>query len=85
MTAINEFRELGDDELVTRLGESKAELRPCTSTALELVNAIRATQDPNGRSMHFPSSQPTAAMQSKRRTNVESGVSREYAKDAIVQ
>jgi large subunit ribosomal protein L29 len=25
MTAINEFRELGDDELVTRLGEAKTE------------------------------------------------------------
>ena len=25
MTAVNEFRELGDDELVTRLGEAKTE------------------------------------------------------------
>ena len=35
---------------VTPLGQSDAELSPCTSTALELVNAIRATQDPHGRS-----------------------------------
>lgn len=41
----------------TPLGVSEAALRPCTSTALELVNAIRANQDPNGRSsvgLHAP-------------------------------
>ena len=35
---------------VTPLGKSDAELPPCTQTALEMVNAIRARQDPHGRS-----------------------------------
>ncbi|HEY3286119.1 MAG TPA: ketoacyl-ACP synthase III [Gemmatimonadaceae bacterium] len=35
---------------VTPLGVSDRELPPCTKTALEIVNAIRAGQDPNGRS-----------------------------------
>ena len=33
---------------VTPLGDSDAELPPCTETALELVNRVRATQDPHG-------------------------------------
>lgn len=37
-------------ERVTPLGESSMELPPCTQTALEMVNAIRANQDPHGRS-----------------------------------
>lgn len=35
---------------VTPLGESSRELPPCTQTALEMVNEIRALQDPHGRS-----------------------------------
>jgi len=35
---------------VTPLGESSAELPPVTQTALEMVNAVRANQDPHGRS-----------------------------------
>jgi 3-oxoacyl-[acyl-carrier-protein] synthase-3 len=35
---------------VTPLGASPREFPPCTQTALEMVNAIRATQDPHGRS-----------------------------------
>ncbi len=35
---------------VTPLGTSDRELPPCTKTALELVNEIRALQDPRGRS-----------------------------------
>jgi 3-oxoacyl-[acyl-carrier-protein] synthase-3 len=35
---------------VTPLGVSDRELPPCTKTALEIVNEIRAGQDPNGRS-----------------------------------
>lgn len=35
---------------VTPLGAADRELPPCTQTALELVNVIRATQDPHGRS-----------------------------------
>ena len=38
-------------ERVTPLGTSDAELAPCTQTALELVNEIRAHQDPHGRSL----------------------------------
>jgi 3-oxoacyl-(acyl-carrier-protein) synthase III len=38
-------------ERVTPLGESDRELPPCTQTALEMVNVIRATQDPHGRSL----------------------------------
>ena len=38
-------------ERVTPLGESEHELPPCTHTALEMVNVIRATQDPHGRSL----------------------------------
>ena len=34
----------------TPLGTSDAELPPCTQTALEMVNEIRAEQDPHGRS-----------------------------------
>ncbi len=37
-------------ERVTPLGQSAAELPPVTQTALEMVNAIRANQDPHGRS-----------------------------------
>lgn len=37
-------------ERVTPLGESSRTLPPFDGTALELVNAIRATQDPHGRS-----------------------------------
>ena len=35
---------------VTPLGTSDRELPPCTQTALEMVNAVRANQDPHGRS-----------------------------------
>ncbi|MBX3131920.1 MAG: hypothetical protein KF689_00865 [Gemmatimonadaceae bacterium] len=35
---------------MTPLGESAMELPPLTQTALELVNAARAGQDPHGRS-----------------------------------
>jgi 3-oxoacyl-[acyl-carrier-protein] synthase III len=35
---------------VTPLGTSDLELPPCTKTALEMVNEIRAHQDPHGRS-----------------------------------
>ncbi|MHB1311923.1 MAG: beta-ketoacyl-ACP synthase 3 [Gemmatimonadaceae bacterium] len=35
---------------VTPLGTSDRELPPCTRTALEMVNAVRAQQDPHGRS-----------------------------------
>jgi 3-oxoacyl-[acyl-carrier-protein] synthase-3 len=35
---------------VTPLGESPLQLPPLTKTALELVNAVRANQDPHGRS-----------------------------------
>lgn len=35
---------------VTPLGESARELPPCHASALELVNRVRATQDPHGRS-----------------------------------
>jgi 3-oxoacyl-[acyl-carrier-protein] synthase-3 len=37
-------------ERVTPLGESARELPPCPVSALELVNRVRATQDPHGRS-----------------------------------
>jgi len=37
-------------ERVTPLGVSSRALPPCEQTALEMVNAIRATQDPHGRS-----------------------------------
>lgn len=37
-------------ERVTPLGTSDAALPPCEKTALEMVNAIRAGQDPHGRS-----------------------------------
>jgi 3-oxoacyl-[acyl-carrier-protein] synthase-3 len=37
-------------ERVTPLGPSARTLPPFDGTALELVNAIRATQDPHGRS-----------------------------------
>ncbi len=36
---------------ITPLGISKRELPPCTETALALVNRVRATQDPHGRSL----------------------------------
>jgi 3-oxoacyl-[acyl-carrier-protein] synthase-3 len=36
---------------VTPLGTSDVQLPPCTRTALDLVNDIRATQDPHGRSL----------------------------------
>ena len=36
---------------VTPLGVSDRELPPCTESALELVNKVRATQDPHGRSL----------------------------------
>lgn len=36
---------------VTPLGESTMTLPPCDKTALELVNEIRANQDPHGRSV----------------------------------
>jgi len=36
---------------VTPLGTSDRTLVPCTETALELVNKVRATQDPHGRSL----------------------------------
>ena len=35
---------------VTPLGTSDRQLPPCTQTALEMVNEIRAGQDPHGRS-----------------------------------
>jgi 3-oxoacyl-[acyl-carrier-protein] synthase-3 len=35
---------------VTPLGTSDRVLPPCTRTALEMVNEIRSTQDPHGRS-----------------------------------
>jgi 3-oxoacyl-[acyl-carrier-protein] synthase-3 len=35
---------------VTPLGASDRQLPPCTQTALEMVNEIRAGQDPHGRS-----------------------------------
>jgi 3-oxoacyl-[acyl-carrier-protein] synthase-3 len=53
-------------ERVTPLGESEHELPPCTHTALEMVNVIRATQDPHGRSLRglmapvFAETRPTA-------------------------
>jgi 3-oxoacyl-[acyl-carrier-protein] synthase-3 len=34
----------------TPLGTTDIELPPCTQTALEMVNGIRAHQDPHGRS-----------------------------------
>jgi 3-oxoacyl-[acyl-carrier-protein] synthase-3 len=37
-------------ERVTPLGHSDVQLPPCTRTALEMVNEIRARQDPHGRS-----------------------------------
>jgi 3-oxoacyl-[acyl-carrier-protein] synthase-3 len=37
-------------ERVTPLGTTDAEIAPCTETALELVNKVRAMQDPHGRS-----------------------------------
>lgn len=36
---------------VTPLGESSMMLPPCEQTALEIVNAVRAVQDPHGRSI----------------------------------
>jgi len=35
---------------VTPLGTSDATLPPCTETALQMVNRVRANQDPHGRS-----------------------------------
>lgn len=35
---------------VTPLGTTTRDLEPCTKTALEMVNAVRAQQDPHGRS-----------------------------------
>ena len=37
-------------ERVTPLRQSDVELPPCTQTALEMVNQVRARQDPHGRS-----------------------------------
>ncbi len=37
-------------ERVTPLGESALQMPAATQTALEMVNAVRATQDPGGRS-----------------------------------
>jgi 3-oxoacyl-[acyl-carrier-protein] synthase-3 len=37
-------------ERVTPLGESSVSLPPATQTALEMVNVLRARQDPHGRS-----------------------------------
>jgi 3-oxoacyl-[acyl-carrier-protein] synthase III len=37
---------------ITPLGESAAAFPPLTRSALEIVNAVRATQDPAGRSAH---------------------------------
>jgi 3-oxoacyl-[acyl-carrier-protein] synthase-3 len=37
-------------ERVTPLGTTDAALPPCTRTALEMVNDVRAVQDPHGRS-----------------------------------
>ncbi|MBM3908138.1 MAG: ketoacyl-ACP synthase III [Gemmatimonadetes bacterium] len=39
-------------ERITPLGESPRELPPLTKTALEMVNEIRAGQDPHGRSVN---------------------------------
>jgi 3-oxoacyl-[acyl-carrier-protein] synthase-3 len=36
---------------ITPLGSSDRELEPCTKSALEMVNEIRARQDPHGRSV----------------------------------
>ena len=47
---------------VTPLGQSSAALPPATKTALELVNDIRATQDPHGRSAAGLSRAPGSAM-----------------------
>ncbi len=47
---------------VTPLGQSTAALPPATKTALELVNDIRATQDPHGRSAAGLSRAPGSAM-----------------------
>ncbi|MEP7380185.1 MAG: ketoacyl-ACP synthase III [Gemmatimonadota bacterium] len=38
-------------ERVTPLGHSDCELPPCEMTALEMVNQVRAHQDPHGRSL----------------------------------
>jgi 3-oxoacyl-[acyl-carrier-protein] synthase-3 len=38
-------------ERVTPMGTSDRELPPCTQTALEMVNVVRARQDPHGRSL----------------------------------
>lgn len=38
-------------ERTTPLGQSTMELPPCTETALEMVNRVRAGQDPHGRSL----------------------------------
>jgi 3-oxoacyl-[acyl-carrier-protein] synthase-3 len=38
-------------ERTTPLGTSDCELPACTQTALEMVNAVRARQDPHGRSL----------------------------------
>lgn len=38
-------------ERVTPVGVSTRELPPCPETALDLVNRVRATQDPHGRSL----------------------------------
>ena len=38
-------------ERTTPIGTADIELPPCTQTALEMVNQIRATQDPHGRSL----------------------------------
>lgn len=38
-------------ERITPLGVSDAKLPPCERTALELVNEVRARQDPHGRSL----------------------------------
>ena len=35
----------------TPIGTSDIDIAPCTQTALEMVNQIRATQDPHGRSL----------------------------------
>ncbi|HEX4933203.1 MAG TPA: ketoacyl-ACP synthase III [Gemmatimonadaceae bacterium] len=37
-------------ERITPLGTTDADLPPCTQSALEMVNAVRAHQDPHGRS-----------------------------------
>ena len=41
---------VGAVEPVTPLGESALQMPAATQTALEMVNAVRATQDPGGRS-----------------------------------